>query len=158
VLPNRIFEPLLLGTMLVMAATVFIRPSTLAPPAGAPVVSVRDRPWASLGLLGAGFYGGMLQAGVGFVLLALLGGLLRYDLVRGNALKTAIVFAYSILALVVFIVQGKVAWLPALVLTVGNVVGAWLAVHIALHRRGEQIIRIVFVVMVLCTIAVVALR
>jgi uncharacterized membrane protein YfcA len=119
---------------------------------------VRSRPFAILALAGAGFYGGLLQAGVGFVLLAILGGVLRWDLVRGNALKVACVFFFTLLSLPIFIVQGKIAWVPALILTCGNVLGALLAVRFAV-RRGERAVRIVlFVAVVIVCVALLARR
>ena len=54
-----------------------------------------------------GIYGGFIQAGVGFFL---LGGLVLgsgYQLVKANALKVFITFAFTPIALVVFIVKDR---------------------------------------------------
>src|SRR4029079_11358869 len=73
-----------------------------------------------------GIYGGFLQAGVGFPLIALLTGQLGYDLVRTNAIKAGLIFAYTIIVLGIFAGYGQVVWTPALVLAGGTMVGGWL--------------------------------
>jgi len=145
-LPNRVFEPVLLGTMAVMAVALLIRPDSLAPqadeePRAPGVIGV-------LSLFAAGFYGGLLQAGVGLILLAVLAGLLRHDLVAANALKVAITLAFNLVALAVFVADDLVRWTPGLVMAAGNVVGAMLGVRFAL-RRGQDAVRKVVVVAVL---------
>jgi len=86
----------------------------------------------------AGVYGGFVQAGVGFVLIAALAGGLRYDLVKTNALKMLCTAALTVAALAVFVWQGLVAWLPGIILACGSVVGAKIGVRMALKasQRG----------------------
>lgn len=66
---------------------------------------------AYLGMAAVGFYGGFIQAGVGFILMALLHGLLRLDLVRVNMHKVFIVGVYMVPSLLVFALTGQVDWL-----------------------------------------------
>ncbi|MGY8788759.1 MAG: TSUP family transporter, partial [Pseudomonadales bacterium] len=82
---------------------------------------------------GVGFWGGFIQIGVGFIIIAALAGGLRYDLVRTNALKMAITAALTVIALAVFIVRGQVLWIPGLVMAVGTVVGAMASVQFAIN-------------------------
>ena len=56
----------------------------------------------------AGVYGGFVQAGVGFVLIAALAGGLRYDLVRANALKVVCTALLSVASLAVFVSTDRV--------------------------------------------------
>lgn len=142
ILPNRIFEPMLVVTMIAIAVLLVLRPGTLAPSPGGTPRSLRGQPLALLGLLAAGFWGGFMQAGVGIILLAILGGLLRYDLIRGNAIKVAVVAIFSTVALIVFIVRGRIVWIPGLILTLGTVAGATVAVKFAL-TRSERAVRFV---------------
>ena len=99
---------------------------------------------AHLGMLGVGFYGGFIQAGVGFVLLSVLGGTLRYDLVRANALKLICTFVFGVVSLAVFVVAEQVVWLPAVILAVATATGAQIAVRFALRTRHEVLRWIVF--------------
>jgi len=92
-----------------------------------------------LAFVGVGFYGGFIQAGVGFLILATttLGGL---DLVRGNAVKIPLVLAFTVLALGMFALSGKVDWTLGLVLAVGNFLGGQLGVHLTV-LKGHRWVR-----------------
>jgi len=132
-MPGLYLKPILLGTILLMSIIILIKPSTISPPPGAPTRSPGQHRGAWLGLFGSGIYGGFVQAGVGFILLAALAGGLRYDLLRANALKTVCALAFTSVAMVVFIVFGQVWWIPGLILSLGSMLGAYLAVRIAVN-------------------------
>ncbi len=99
-------------------------------------------------MLAIGFYGGLIQAGVGYLFLALLTFVLRLSLLDANILKVAVVFAYTPIALAFFLAEDKVAWWPGVVLSVGQAAGGLLGVRAAL-ARGESFIRIALAVTVL---------
>jgi uncharacterized membrane protein YfcA len=157
IIPNEVFKPLLLGTMVLMAGALLWKPEALAPPPGTEPLRASGRPVGMLALFAAGFYGGILQAGVGLVLIAVLSGLLRHDLVRANGLKVVIVMIYSTVALVVFVARGKVAWTPALVLAAGNVIGAQIGVKFAI-TRGQEAIKRVLLAMVVVTCVLILIK
>lgn len=108
------------------------------------------RVWAYVAMVGIGFYVGFIQAGVGFILMAVLHTLLRLDLVRVNMHKVFLVGIFTLPAFAVFIAKGEVAWLPGIVLAAGNAAGGWLGSKVAVER-GERVIRIVFAATVLAT-------
>ena len=60
-----------------------------------------------ISFFGVGIYGGFVQAGVGFIIITalLVHGL---DLVRINAIKVIVIFAFTIVALAVFMAHGQV--------------------------------------------------
>lgn len=99
-----------------------------------------------------GIYGGFIQVGVGYFLLAgiVLGA--GYDLIRANAIKGFIVMVYTIFALVVFILNDKVHWQYGLIHSVGNVTGAFIASRYALSW-GVGFIRWFIVVLIIITSA-----
>ena len=101
-------------------------------------------------LFGAGLYGGLVQAGVGFILIAALAVGLRYDLVRANALKVVCTALFSVAALSVFIASGHVDWIPGIGLAAGNTVGALISVRFALNV-SQRVIKWVLFVMVCLT-------
>lgn len=146
--PRALFEPLLLGTLALMGLSMFVNPSSVGPRAGEAMLSVAGNRRAQLALLATGFYGGLLQAGVGIVLLFVLAGLLRIDLVRANALKVAIVFAYTIAVVAIFAARAKVAWLDGGVLAIGQAVGARLGVRFSLRGSERAVKRALFVIIV----------
>lgn len=133
ILPTTLLKPLLLGTMISVAFLILVFPSVVAPPEGTPTYKVKDRPLAWVALFVAGVYGGFVQAGVGFLLITALAGTLRYDLVRSNALKLLCTAAFTGLALLIFILDDLVNWVPGLVLAVGMMIGASIAVKVSLN-------------------------
>ena len=132
-LPATLLKPILLGSMLTVAFIILVFPSVVVPPEGTPIVKMKDRPLAWAALFVAGVYGGFVQAGVGFILITALAGTLRYDLVRTNALKLICSFAFTAVALAVFLYHDLVLWLPGLVLAVAMMMGAAVAVNISLN-------------------------
>ena len=129
--PPEILKPLLIGTMIAMSLLVLFRPAVVSPPSGTEVRRVSATPFAWIGLLAAGFYGGFVQAGVGFLLLASIAGTLRYDIVRANAIKLVCTFVFTSVSLAVFIWQDQVAWAEGFILSIGYVAGAYLSlIHI----------------------------
>ncbi|MEX0962621.1 MAG: sulfite exporter TauE/SafE family protein [Pseudohongiellaceae bacterium] len=150
-IPNLFLKPILLGTILLMALIILIKPQVIAPPPGTPNLNPKESRGAWWGLFAAGVYGGFVQAGVGFILLAALAGGLRYDLLRANALKTACALAFTSVALVVFILFDQVWWIPGLILAAGSMTGAHLAVKIAVRASAQSIKWFLFL-MTLCAV------
>lgn len=132
-LPNALLKPLLLGMMISLSVVMIVKPKTVFPGPDEQPHRIRDRPWAAFGLFLTGIYGGFVQAGVGFLLIAAMAGGLRYDLVRANALKLLCAAAFTAVALAVFIVNGLVAWVPGLILGAGTMLGAQIGVRLALN-------------------------
>lgn len=148
-LPVWLLKPILLGTMVAMALIMLIKPNIVVPPEGTPAYPLRERPGAAVGLFLAGLYGGFVQAGVGFILIAALAGGLRYDLVRTNALKMVCTAAFSIMALAIFIARDQVSWIPGLVVAAGTIAGALLSVRFAINVSQTTLKWILFVMVVL---------
>ena len=94
-----------------------------------------------------GIYGGFIQIGVGYYLLAgiVLGS--GFDLVRANAIKVWIVLLYTIAALAVFIFNKQVHWQYGFVHAIGNVIGAFIASRIAI-KRGVDFVRWVIIIVI----------
>jgi len=152
-LPASLLKPILVSSLAVIAATLLWRPEALVPANGAQPLDAAARPLALLGLFGIGVYGGFVQAGVGIFLLLFLGGVLRYDLLLGNALKSLLVAALTAVALAVFVLAGQVWWLPGLLLSLTTVAGAHLGVRFAITRGQDAIRKVVFVAVVASCIA-----
>lgn len=124
-----------------------------------PVLALRPKRWLegadgipSWALIPAlfvlGLYGGLLQAGVGVFLLAALVLLGGDDLVRANARKSVVVAVMTLPALALFVWQGLVEWLPALILAAGSALGGWIGAKLSISR-GAGFIRWVVIAVVL---------
>lgn len=99
-------------------------------------------------LFAIGFYGGFVQAGVGFLIMATLHHLMKRNLVHVNMHKVFIIFIYTIPALLIFIITSNVNWIYGLILAAGMSLGGWIAAKIAV-KKGEGIIRIVLMAAIL---------
>ncbi len=86
-------------------------------------------PMTMLAVLVSGVYGGYFGAAQGILLLAILGLGLEDDVQRINALKVVLTGAVNLVAGVVFVLVAHVAWLPALLIAVGSVLGGFLGAH-----------------------------
>lgn len=93
-------------------------------------------------LLAIGFYGGFLQIGVGFLVMACLYHMEKLDLMVVNIHKVFLLLFFTLPALLVFALSGHVHWVPGLMLSAGNATGAWWGAKANL-RGGEKLIRIV---------------
>ena len=98
--------------------------------------------------LGVGFYGGFIQVGVGFILLATLNLIENYDMVNANAVKVFIVLCYTVFAVIVFAISGKILWVYGLILACGNSLGAYLGVK-AVIKKGERVVKIVLAIAII---------
>ncbi len=94
-----------------------------------------------------GIYGGFIQAGVGFFLLAGLVLGAGLDLVRANALKVFIVLLYTPIALVIFMINNQVDYKLGLILAVGNMLGAFVGAK-ATVSWGPKFVRYVLLIAV----------
>jgi uncharacterized membrane protein YfcA len=88
-----------------------------------------------------GIYGGFIQAGVGFFLLAGLVLGAGFELVKANALKVFIVLLYTPFALSVFIWNNDVNYVLGFILAIGNMTGAFLGARVAV-KWGAKAVRI----------------
>ncbi|HAN76570.1 MAG TPA: hypothetical protein DCQ31_01745 [Bacteroidales bacterium] len=95
-----------------------------------------------------GVYGGFIQAGVGFFLLAGLVLSSGYDLVKANAIKVLIVLLYTPFALAVFMYNQQVNYVLGLVLAAGSMAGAYMATRFAANV-GPKVIRYILLVILL---------
>lgn len=84
-------------------------------------------------------YGSYFGAGLGVVLLAVLGLLVADDLQRLNALKGVLSLLVNVVGALVFVVTGRVDLLAAGLLAVGAAVGAWAGVRLARRLRPATV-------------------
>lgn len=137
---DRVFR-LILASVLVFSVVALLVPRRQPPPV--PGEKSRRAGWPAYAAFAAiGFYGGFIQAGIGFVYLAVLHRLLRLDLIRANMLKLVITAVYTVPAFGVFIASGNVDWLAGAVLAAGSALGALVSARISM-RGGERVIRVV---------------
>ena len=101
-----------------------------------------------LAMIGIGFYGGFIQVGVGFLLMASLRYLMKINLILVNMHKVFIVLIYTVPAFIIFIATNNVNWLMGIVLAAGNAIGGWWAAKFSV-KKGEGFIKIILIIAVL---------
>jgi len=140
-LPEQLFHRILGVAMLIMLFTlVFNTNKWLASRKWESTPARRILGYALFAAIG--FYGGAIQAGVGFFLIAALVVFAGQDLVHANSHKVFIVGIFTIVAFVMFLLRGQVNWILGLILAIGNSVGAWIASRLAV-QKGEKFVRVV---------------
>jgi len=101
-----------------------------------------------VGFFFTGLYGGFLQAGVGFLALAMT-SLAGLDMVRGNAVKVFTIMLLTLLSLAVFASTGHINWPAGIALGLGNLLGGVAGVRIAVlkgHKWLEHVVTATVVV------------
>ncbi|HHP7241098.1 MAG TPA: sulfite exporter TauE/SafE family protein [Cyclobacteriaceae bacterium] len=94
-----------------------------------------------------GIYGGFIQAGVGFLILAALTNVNNINLVKSNSIKVFVILFYSVSAITVFIINDQIDWLFGLVLAVGNSLGGWFMSRWSV-KKGDRWIRYFLIIVV----------
>jgi uncharacterized membrane protein YfcA len=104
--------------------------------------SAEEHPlWVAQLLIGLGaVYGSFFGAGLGVVMLAVLGVLVADDLQRLNALKGVLSLVINLVGAVVFVATGHVRWFAAVLLAAGAFAGATAGVSLA-RRLPAQAVR-----------------
>ncbi len=146
-LGEEAFRRLLAGIILLAAAWTLWDP--LERWGRTPRTGVLPRgPGVPLAFFVIGVYGGFVQAGVGFLVLAVV-AVVGLDFVHGNALKVLTALLFTPLALVLFSVYGKVDWVSGGALATGNLLGGLVGVHLSVLKGHRWIRRIVIVTVVI---------
>jgi uncharacterized protein len=90
--------------------------------------------------LAGAVYGAYFGAGLGVLMLALLGIFVDDRLQRLNALKALLAFVINVVAAVCFVAAGRVAWAAVAIMAVGSMVGGQVGVAAA-RRLDDRVLR-----------------
>lgn len=107
----------------------------------------RTTRWAGVALVGiASVYGGYFGAGLGIILLAVLGLVVDEEFRRVNALKQLVSFTVNVTAAVFFLFSGRVWWGAAIVMMVGSLAGGHLGGTLATRLPPARLRRLVIAI------------
>jgi len=148
---------ILFATVLFMAQGLLARRAAARktdPPPAAQEDPSRER-WtlAVLLQLGVAIYGGYFGAGIGILMLALLGFLGLANIHAANGIKNLLGFCINFVAAGYFIFKGAVVWPAALVIVGGGAVGGYAGARFA-KRIGKEKARAAVVVIGLVVTAI----
>jgi uncharacterized membrane protein YfcA len=85
----------------------------------------------------AAVYGGYFGAGLGVILMAVLGLVTDESMTRLNFLKQALGFVINLAAAIYFAFSGKVDWMVAFVMIFGSLLGGWIGGKLAGKIKPE---------------------
>lgn len=88
----------------------------------------------------AAIYGGYFGAGLGVMMLAILGMFLHDTLQRLNALKGLLSLIINLVSAIYFALFGPVAWLPVLIMALASLAGGHFGVYVA-RRLSNTLLR-----------------
>lgn len=95
-------------------------------------------------MVGAGFWGGFMHIGVGFILMPILHRVMGLNLVLTNMHKVFVVLVYIPITLWIFAAHLELLWWTGLGLGIGNALGGWLGARTVIARGEVWIRRIMF--------------
>jgi len=143
------FERILAVVLIVLAAWILWNPMKAVEGAETPPRPQGRRRWLlSVAFLGLGLYSGFIQAGLGFLFLALM-TTQGFDLIRANALKVPLVLAFTAFSLLLFATTGLLDWRAGLTMAAGQFFGAKLGVHLQVLKGQAWVRNVLTVVIVL---------
>lgn len=143
-MPDALLSWILLVVMLIMCTLLFVKPKQWNAPLGEVPQDFSRKPivWIIFFLIGV--YAGFVQVGSNYLVLTILVLWGRFDVHHGNTLKSLIQAGFTLMALPIFILGGKVNWLVGLPLALGAAAGAIVGARLAL-RLGTRFVRILLV-------------
>jgi len=143
-IPDHIFRILLSSVMVVIILIMIFNPHKRFQSNGGDITKVKE-----VGLMVAyffiGIYGGVIQVGVGFIVITSMSVLTSYPLVRINSLKVFVVGIYIIVSIGVYFLNGKIDWAAGLFLSLGTMTGAWIGTMLSVNK-GEKWIKVIFLI------------
>jgi len=94
-----------------------------------------------------GLYGGFIQAGVGFLIIATLTGVHGFNMAKTNSIKSFVIVCYTLIALGIFWWEDQIRWDYGITLAAGNSAGGWIASRWSVGK-DDKWIRIILIVTV----------
>lgn len=95
-----------------------------------------------------GLYGGFIQAGVGFLIIATLTGIHGFNMAKTNSIKSFVIVVYTFVALAIFWWDDLIRWDYGLTLAAGNSAGGWIASRWSVGK-DDKWIRLIMILTVL---------
>jgi len=157
--PGKVFDALVPGLVLAACALLAAQPwaARLVARHSAAGASGWHGLWLHSGLFVGGVYGAYFGAGLGVMLLGILGVFVPERLTKVNAVRAVLSLVINTVALLVFALFGPVRWDAVAVMATASLLGGYLGARVA-RRLSPTVLRIVVVTFGVAVAAVLALR
>jgi uncharacterized protein len=145
--------------LLLFATVLFMLQGTVRKWVGGPHGEPSCRAiWPVIAQFGVAVYGGYFGAGIGILMLAVLGLLGFSKIHEMNALKTILAAAINVVAAVWFVFAGLVVWPQAALMTVGSTLGYFAGAHWAQKIPERSVRALVILIGLLITASLLVTR
>lgn len=148
ILSKKAFDIVVGILMLFVLSTLFMKPKSWEKQ----IEKIIIKWWRIPAFFLIGIYGGFIQAGVGFLILTTLIVFMGFNIISANALKALTVLCYTLIALIIYIINGQTILIAGLFLAVGNVLGSLIGVK-SVFKVKTTFIRWLIVGAVIITVA-----
>lgn len=140
--PDEVFSKIFVGVMVLSVFLILFDPFKSS---GAEKLTTRHQWIGAILFFFIGIYGGFVQAGIGFLVIAVLSSVNNLSLVKSNYVKVFAAIVYTGVSVVVFALEGKIIWFTGLVLAIGHAMGGWYASRWSVDKGEVWIKRIMIV-------------
>lgn len=145
-LDDELFKKIIATVMVVVIIITVFKPKTKE--SIEEKMTLRSKTIGIISFFFVGLYGGFIQAGIGFIIIAILTNLNGFSLVKTNSAKVFAALVYTGAALAVFIYKDAVNWQYGLTLAAGNSLGGAVISRWSV-KKGDKWIRWFMVVTVI---------
>ncbi len=146
-IPDQVFNRILAVVMVAVVISIVVNRSD-AKKNQAENISSSRQVLGTILFFFLGVYGGFLQAGIGFLVIALLSHVNHFNLIKINYIKVFAALLYTGAAIIIFAIGDKIIWTIGLTLALGQGIGGWYASRWSVDK-GEKWIKRILVVSVI---------
>ena len=143
---ERLFNRVLAIVMVLIVSFMVLQPKRSIADV-AEKLTGKHMTWAVVALFFLGIYGGFIQAGTGIFILLALSSINKMTLIKSNVIKAVVMTLYTIAALVLFGLNGKLDWEIGLTLASGQALGGWITSRWSVNK-GDGIVKALLVIMI----------
>lgn len=146
-IPDQLFNRILAVVMIGVVLSIVLKP-TNKKNNGEETMTSGSQIIGVIAFFFLGIYGGFLQAGIGFLVIALLTHVNNFNLIKINYIKVFVALLYTGAAVLIFAIEDKIIWPIGIALAIGQGMGGWYASRWSVDK-GEKWIRRILVVSVI---------
>lgn len=148
--PDDVFKKIFVGVMIFSCVFVLYDPFKSK---GAEKMNPKHQWMGVFCFLFIGVYGGFVQAGIGFLVIAVLSLVNNLSLVKSNYIKVFAAIVYTGVSVIVFAWQGKIDWYTGSVLAIGHAAGGWYASRWSVKASEKWIKRVMIASVIIMAVA-----
>ncbi len=137
-LPESLFN-IILSTIMVFIFLITMRKPKILEEEEKKKLTIPGKALLAVSFFLIGIYGGLIQVGVGFIIIATLNLLTNFSMAKINGVKVVIISAYTIFVILVFSREGKIDWLMGMPLATGSLIGGFLGSNFAVSVKEKWI-------------------